>query len=312
MSIKSNVLVTALLFARVASAEPAETVEEASLPWQLHSVTANNVIQADSAVAVFRDPHGNVDIAATTVVSASYRLSTRWAPMLRLGFVGNNAPGAALDGTSVGNPLVGATYTRRRNHQRVAVFAAMTIPVGSGGGNAPDPRAAKANSASITARPVDAAIFEVDYATAIVGADLAYVKNGFTAQAETTLSQSVRARGDETAAGTDGFRTRVTMGTHLGMFLGQHVSVGADLQYQRWLSHPTMLDEMTDARVPISDRDLATLTASVGARVHVHVGNASIHPGLSYTRGFDGSTLHGPTNITKQTNAVGITIPVLF
>lgn len=37
-----------------------------------------------------------------------------------------------------------------------------------------------------------------------------------------------------------------------------------------------------------------------------------VHPGLSYTRGFDGLALHGPMNITKQANAIGITIPVLF
>ncbi|MEO6775614.1 MAG: hypothetical protein ABI467_21815 [Kofleriaceae bacterium] len=312
MSIKSNVIVTALLLVRVASAEREHDVEEASLPWQLHAVTTSNALQADSAAAVFRDPHGNIDIAETTALSASYQVSERWAPMLRLGFVGNNAPGAALDGTSFGNPIVGATYTRSVNRCRLALIAAAAIPVGSGGGNDPDPRAARANAASITARPGDEAMFEVNYATAIVGADIAYVKHGFTAQAEATVLQSVRVRGDKTGAGTDDFRTRGTIGTHVGVFFGRHVSVGADLEYQRWLSHPTMLDAMTEGRVPIADEDLATLTASMGARVHFHVGNASVHPGLSYTRGFDGLALHGPMNITKQTNAVGITIPVLF
>ncbi len=149
-------------------------------------------------------------------------------------------------------------------------------------------------------------------ATATVGADVAYVKHGFTAQAEATLSQSVRARGDKTVAGADPLRTRATMCAHLGMFLGRHVSVGADLEYRRWLSHPTMLDAMSDPRVPSADQDLATLTASIGARVHFHVGKASIHPGLSYTRGFDGLALRAPMNITKQTNAVAMVIPVVF
>lgn len=148
----------------------------------------------------------------------------------------------------------------------------------------------------------------INYATAIVGGDIAYVNNGFAVQAEASLSQSVRARGDKTAAGTDSFRTRATIGTHLGLFLGRHVSLGADVQYLRWLS----VDEMTDARIPLDDDDMATLTASIGVRVHVHVGNASVHPGLSYTRGFDGLALHGPMDITKQTNAIGITVPVLF
>lgn len=312
MLINSNAIIIALLLARVAAAEPARSSEETSLPWQLHAVTTRNVVQADSAVAAFRDPQGNIDINETTALSASYQLTGRWAPMIRLGFVGNNAPGAALDGTSFGNPIAGATYTRRMNSRRISLFAAAAIPVGSGGGNEADPRAARTNAASITARPADQAMFEVNYATAILGVDIAYVKHGFTAQAEATLSQSVRARGDQTAAGTDAFRTRATMGAHLGMFLGRHISVGAELEYRRWLSHPTMLDAMTAARVPIADDELATLTASIGARVHFHFGNASIHPGLSYTRGFDGLALHGPMNITKQTNAVALSIPVDF
>lgn len=312
MLIKSKAIVIALLLARVASAEPEPAAEEASLPWQLHSVTTANVVQADSGAAVFRDPQGNIDIAVTTALSASYQATDHWAPMIRLGFVGNNAPGAALDGASFGNPIAGATYTRSMDRRRIALFAAVAIPLGSGGGNEPDPRTNRTNVATITARPADEAMFEVNYATAILGADVAYVKHGFTAQAEVTLLQSVRTRGDKTAAGTDALRTRATMGGHLGMFLGRRVSVGADLEYRRWLSHSTMLDAMTDPRVPNAHEGLATLTASIGARLHFHVGRASIHPGLSYMRGFDGLALHGPTNITKQTNAVGIAIPVLF
>jgi hypothetical protein len=312
MSIKFNVLVTSLLLARVASAEPDQNAAEASMPWQLRSMTTRNVVQVDSAAAAFRDPQGNVDIAEMTALSASYQLTDRWAPMIRIGFVGNNAPGAALDGTSVGNPIAGATYARTMNSRRLALFTAVAIPIGSGGGNEPDPRADRTNAASITARPADEAMFEVNYATAIVGGDVAYVKHGFTAQAEAMLLQSIRVRGDKTAAGADAFRTRATIGGHLGVFLGSHVSLGVDLEYRRWLSHPTMLDSMSDPRVPSADQDLATLTTSIGARVHFRVGKASVHPGLSYTRGFDGLALHGPMNITKQTNAVGITIPVLF
>ncbi|MEP6863068.1 MAG: hypothetical protein ABJE66_20750 [Deltaproteobacteria bacterium] len=312
MSIKSKVIVFALLLVRVAWAEPVQNAEQVSLPWQLHPMTTSNAVAAETAVAAFRDPQGNIDIAETTALSASYQLTDRWAPMIRLGFVGNNAPGAALDGTSVGNPIVGATYARTTNTRRFALFAAVAIPVGSGGGSEPDPRAERTNAASITARPADEAMFEVDYATAIAGADLAYVNHGFTAQAETTLVQSVRVRGDKTAAGADALRTRATLGGHVGGFLGSYVSLGADLEYRRWLSHPTMLDEMSDPGSPSVDQDPATLTVSLGARVHFQLGNASIHPGLSYTRGFDGLALHGPMNLTRQTNTVGISIPVLF
>jgi hypothetical protein len=281
MSIRSNVIVViiTLSIARAAAAEP----ERASLPLQLRYVTDRNVLHVDSAVAVFRDPQGNLDVSETTALSASYRLADGWASTIRLGFGANDAPGAALDGVTVGNPIVGATHTRTTGSRRLALFAAVAIPIGSGGGNDPDPRAAKTNAASITARPNDEVMFAVDDATAIIGADVAYTKRGVTAQAEASLLQSVRVRGDETT-GTDAFRTRVAMGAHVGMYLGRHLSLGGDLEYRRGL-----------------DDDLATLTASIGTRVHFDVGEASFHPGLWYTRG-----------VSNQTNAVAIAIPVLF
>lgn len=297
------IIISTLLLARIASAEPALDPADTSLPWQLRSVTTSNVVQADSAAAVFRDPQGNVNISHTTGLSARYQLTERWAPTIRLGFAANNAPGAALDGASFANPIAGATYTRSMTRGRLALLAAVAIPIGSGGGNDPDPRAARTNTASLTARPADEAMFAVNHATAIVGADVAYTIHGFTAQAGATLLQSVRVRGDRTIAGTDALRTRAALGAYLGRSLGRHVSVGADLEYRRWLSHPTML---------ATDDDPATLTASLGARLHFRIGTASFHPGLSYTRGFDGLAPHGPMSITKQTNAVAIAIPVLF
>ena len=294
-----------VLLARVASAEP-----ELSLPWQLRPLTIDSVVRADSAAAVFDDANGNIDIAETTALSASYQLTERWAPTIRLGFAGNNAPGAALDGSSFGNPMAGATYTRAMGNRRLALLAATTLPIGTGGGDAPDPRTARTNAASITARPADDAMFEVNYLTEIVGADVAYVKHGITVQAEAMLQQSIRVRGDHSAGGTDAFRTRAALGAHAGSFLGRHVSLGADLLYQRWLSHPTELD-MTGAKVPIADADLARLTVSAGVRVHFHVGKASVHPGLSYTRGL-GASERGPMMITNRTNAVAFDLPVLF
>jgi hypothetical protein len=249
-------------------------------------------VRADSAVAAFNDANGNLDISETTALSATYRLTEHWAPTVRLVVAGNNAPGAALDGGSIGNPMVGATYTRTMGNRRLALLAATTLPIGTGG----DPQTAKTNAASITARPADEAMFEVDYVSAIAGADLAYVKRGVTLQAEAMLRQSVRVRGER-----DPFRTRAALGAHVGTMLGRHVSVGADLLYQRWLSHPTELD----------DAGLTRLTLAAGARLHVHVGKASLRPGLSYTRGL-GATDRGPMMITNRTNAVTFDLPVLF
>lgn len=293
---KAAVVALALVPAGVVAAEPVAT------PWQLHAVAPVDAVEADTAIAAARDPHGNVDLAEPTVVSASYQVARGWAATLRLGVVANDAPGAALDGVAVGNPIVGVTSTTGTARWRFAGFAAAALPIGG----APDARAAKAAAAAITARPADEAMFALDSATAIAGADVAYVRHGITAQAEASLAPSVRVHG----TATDALRARAAVGAHVGVFLGAHVSLGVDLAYRRWLAHPTTIDEMTGARVPLAE--LATLTAAIGARVHVRLGAVTVHPGLSYTRGFDGVALHGPTTVTHQTNTIGLSIPVTF
>jgi hypothetical protein len=302
---KTSILVLLLGLSGVASAETL-------LPWQLRPLTTSNSVRAESGAAVFNDANGNVNITSTNAMSASYQLTDRWAPMLRLGFLGNNADGAARDGTTFANPMLGVMYTRTIDDRTLGLFAATTLPIGTGGGNDPDPIAVQANAASMTVRPSDDAMFDVNYLTEIVGGDVAYVKHGVTAQAEATLQQSVRVRGGESAAGTDTARTRAALGAHVGTYIGSHVSLGGDLLYQRWLSHPTELDSMTGARAPIADVDMAALTVSLGVRVHLHVGPASVHPGFSFTRGLDATGPTAGSMITNRTTGFALDVPVLF
>ena len=72
--------------------------------------------------------------------SASYKVTPSLAPLVRLGVSQNDAPAMAADGTSFVNPIVGATYAKRIDSIRWAAFLGATIPIGSGGGNTPDPR----------------------------------------------------------------------------------------------------------------------------------------------------------------------------
>jgi hypothetical protein len=268
-----------------------------SLPWQLRPVSAGNAVRLDSAAAVFNDTNGNVDIAVTTVLSASLRLTSRWTPTLRLGLVGNNAPGAALDGSSFVNPLMGATWARTSGPCALAFFGATTIPIGTGAGDVRYDRAARSNLASMVARPADAAMFAVNYATAIAGADFAYVSHGFTAQGEATLLQYVRVRGGDGAGANAPFRTQAAAGLHLGYFIGSHFSLSGDLTYQRWLAHPTTAN---------------LVTVAVGPRAHFRLGNqASLRPGLSLVRGLDRRGFDAPL-ITGQTTGVQIDLPVTF
>jgi hypothetical protein len=282
------------------------------LPWQLRPLTTSNSVRGETAAAVFNDAHGNVNIASTNALSASYQLDDHWAPTLRLGFLGNNAAGAARDGTTFANPVLGVTYTRTIHDRKLALFASTTIPIGTGGGNDADVIAARANNASMTVRPADDMMFAVNYLTESVGGDISIVKHGFTAQAEATLQQSIRVRGAESADGTDAARTRAAFGAHVGTYIGSHVSLGGDVLYQRWLTRPTKLDAMTGARVRIADDDMSALTLSLGVRAHFHIGHASVHPGLSFTRGLDATGPTAGAMISNRTTAFALDVPVLF
>jgi hypothetical protein len=292
--------------------EESVPLQRYSLPWQLRPVTTDSMVRIDTAAAVFNDAQGNLDVAVPTVVAANVQLTPRWAPTIRLSFVGNNAPGAALDGTAIANPLLGAAYARPLGRYRLALFGAATIPVGTGGGDRPNLRAAEANVASIAARPADAAMFAVNYLAAIAGGDLAYVGHGFTAQAEVTFLQFVRVRGGDSGGATDAFRTQASVALHVGYFIGSHFSLSSDVHHRRWLSSPTTAGTNTGARATFSDAGINTTTVAVGPRVHFRLGEHSwVRPGISFVRGIDARGFDAPL-LTAQATAVQLDIPVTF
>jgi hypothetical protein len=283
-----------------------------SLPWQLRPVTNSSMVRIDTAAAIFNDGQGNLDIAVPTVFAANYQLTARWAPTIKVAFVGNNAPGAALDGTAFANPMLGATYARALGIYRLALFGATTIPVGTGGGDAPSLRAAETNAASIAARPADAAMFAVNYMAGIAGADLAYVGHGFTVQGELTLLQFVRVRGGDSGGATDALRTQAAAGLHVGYFFGAHFSLSGDLHFRGWLSHPTAPGASTAARITFSDAGMDATTVAVGPRVHFSVGKSGwVRPGISFVRGLDSRGFDAPL-LTAQATGVQVDVPVTF
>jgi hypothetical protein len=293
-----------------ATVTPPEAALRYSLPWQLRPVTIGNLARVDSVAAVFKDANGNIGETVATVLTASYQINRNWAPMVRLGVVGNDAPGEATDGRSFANPLIGATYARTLGGYRLALFGAATLPIGTGGGDAPNIRAAKTNAASSTARPADDAMFAVNYMAALAGAGFAYVDHGLTAQAEATMLQFVRVRGDGGIGATDVFRTEAVVGLHIGYFIGSHFSLSGDLHHRRWLSHPTTLSAATGARVALSDADMASTTVAVGPRFHFRVGKQGwIRPGISFVRGLDA---RGFDLLTAQATGVQVDVPVMF
>jgi hypothetical protein len=283
-----------------------------SLPWQLRPAAPGTVLRVDTSYATYNDPvtHNDGSTVASMVL-ASYKVTPNLAPLVRVGFIANDAGAPVYDatgkavkatypttsGNATSNPLVGLIYGRKVSDFRLAGFLAATIPIGGGGGGPPDPTKpgiAGAESQAVWARSaMDNAMFAVNYFTAIAGVDAAYVAHKLTLQAEATIFQLFRARGDNNlTASNDSTRTNSTFGLHAGYFVLPVLSLGGELRYQRWLSTPTTgaKNAMTGAvtSTPFADYKLDTMTVAVGPRFHFKLGKSVwMRPGISYARGLD-------------------------
>jgi hypothetical protein len=208
-------------------------------------------------------------------------VSPRLAPLVRVAVVAD-APAAGPGATTMSNPLVGMIWGRPiAPAVKLGLFGAFTLPLGGGGGDAPDPADAATIRAGIPARSaMDNALFAVNDHALIAGADVAWVRGGVTVQAEVTVFQLTRVRGEDMQP--DRSRTNATAGVHVGWFATPWLSLGTELRYQRWLSTPKAI--AADPTGAIRDN----LTAAVGVRGHVQLaGGRWLRPGLAYARPLD-------------------------
>jgi hypothetical protein len=248
-----------------------------SLPWQLRPAAAVNVVRSDTSTG-FRSVNGVGGTTVVTLLLASYKLTPDLSVALRGGFVDDSPPGKP-SASGFLNPALGATYVVKLGGGfRLAPFLGFAFPAGNGGGNTPDPAVRTALSSGILTRSsMDNALFAVNYATPFPGVGLAYLKGGFTAQAEVTLLELLRTRGD--AIDKDSTRTNFTSGVHVGYFVIPELSLGAELRYQRWLKNTA---------IPESDARRDTATASIGVRGHFKVAdNTWLRPGIAFVQPLD-------------------------
>lgn len=277
-----------------------------SLPWQLRPAAVANVVRSDTAIAMYEPEvadSGGTTIASTLL--ASYKVTPDIAPMLRLGIVSNSPPevGGVTPDSGFGflNPILGGTWAFALSpNMKLALFLGLSVPIGSGGGNDPDPenRAAMLKYGIPARSAMDNAMFAMNYFTVFPGVDFAFVHSGFTAQAEVTFLQLLRVRGDD--QDTDSSRTNLTMGLHLGYFIIPMLSVGADLRYQRWLASKTFLDDD-------NDKNDDTASFAIGPRFHFKLSDTMwIRPGLAYARGIDNPMRENGYNILQ------VDVPVSF
>ncbi|MBX3125243.1 MAG: hypothetical protein KF718_00920 [Polyangiaceae bacterium] len=303
--------------------EPASPVKKKSpysLPWQLRPAMPGSVVRSDTSVAMFdvKTPAG--DASGSTIASMllfSYKVSDALAPLVRLGYVTTKLDDADRVSAFV-NPVVGATYGMPIGDDlKLGLFLGVALPLGQGGGDRGDPtsdtskRYAAASSGIYARAAMDNAMFAVNYLTVFPGVGLAYVSDGLTIQGEVTVLSLNRARGDD-AVEADKSRWNLTSGLHVGYFVLDMLSLGAELRYQRWLSTPKFVETDEDAPADAQRglRDQATF--AVGPRLHVELGPGLwLRPGIAYSRGIDkpmaGANV-GPTNY----NIVQLDVPLAF
>ena len=281
-----------------------------SIPWQLRPAGAATVLRTDTSFAFYENPvSGNGAFTLASMLLGAYKLTPEFAPLIRLGISSNNPPdgamtagGAPLESkTSFLNPAVGGTYVFKLSPDfKLAAFLGLTVPIGSGGGDSPDPSVGAANAAGIPARSaMDNAMFAVDYFTIFPGLDLAYVAHGLTVQVEVTLLELLRVRGKGTPAGAESARTNFTTGLHVGYFFIPQLSAGAELRYQRWLTTPAFVKANSVTR--------DTATFAIGLRAHFKVSDSIwLRPGVSYSRGLDDPMAAANYNILQ------LDVPVVF
>ena len=303
--------------ADAAAAPPAPPPPPYSLPWQLRPVVVANVVRSDTAFAFYKNPvTKNSGSTVASMLLATYKVTPDFAPLLRLGIVSNSPPDPPagmpkLDSAlNFLNPVLGATYSFKLSPDfKLAPFLGVTIPIGGGGGDMPDPANAAANGAGIAARSsMDNAMFAVNYFTIFPGVGFAYVNHGFTAQVEVTLFELLRVRGKNNPANADSARTNFTSGLHIGYFFIPQLSAGVELRHQRWLSTPSTIKAGVMMRTQETEDTLRdTTTFAIGIRGHIKLSDTMwLRPGIAYARALD-----DPMSLSKY-NIIQLDIPFVY
>jgi hypothetical protein len=262
----------------LASASIARADAPLSLAWNLRAPTVGSSVRIDSVAATFVDNDKRGETYASTFTLA-YKIVPRFAPLVKVTSL-LDAPATGPRTAGVSNPVVGFMWAPPTTGAlKVSVFIGAALPFGSGGGNKGNPARLAAEKAAALARSaMDNSMFAVNDLTPTLGFDIAYVNHRVTLQAEGTLFELFRTRGE--AVQTDEYKTNFTTGAHAGVFIAHWLCVSAELRYQRYLTTPAAVMTNPDAR--------DNLTVAGGLRFNWKLGaHQVLRPGISFARALD-------------------------
>lgn len=285
---------------------PAEARANYALPWTMRPAIAPNLLRIESSIGIRND-----GVAAVTLLTGGYAvLPTKLGFYARFGVTNSvlstpNAPATNNIATgAVTNPLLMALFTPELTKGlRLTVFGAATIPVGTGGGNTPPALTASSIATGIPTRSaMDNALFAVNYFTPILGLGAAYMRWGFTFQAEATVLQLIRVRGENHRSATDDMRTNFTVGASVGYLIHRYVTASAEFHYQHWLSAPNLLNPPTGTPPSVNQASF-----EVGVRGNWPISRTVLaRPGLSFGMGFNGAMAD------REYKVIHVDFPITF
>ena len=218
---------------------------------------------------------GTKESTMLNVAIGSYDVN-RWVSVFgRVGMVHNTSNDTAT-ATGIGNPVVGATFNFvSRPHLKIGGIAGASIPVGSGGGNAPSAGMLRAWTNSIDWGGV---MFAVDHFDMQTGFNTTFVGGAFALRFESTLHQLLRVRGAK--ADVLGANATVTSSTATLSFAPvSRLTFSGAFSETRFWNTPKAIQESPRSRVDYY---------GIGAiATSFDVGRVACAPSLSYARALD-------------------------
>ena len=209
------------------------------------------------------------------ILSGSYALNSWLSTYGRVGWV-HDASADGSSGNGFANPAAGLTASVPvGKHLTLGGIVGVTVPVGSGGGNAPNKAVLKAWTNSID---WGGAMFAVDHVDTLVGGKGALAFGDLTLSLESTLHELTRVKGE--AADPIGAHASVTstMAT-VSFALHPKLTLSSALSETRFWNRPTCIRE-----TPASAQDYFFI---VGASTDFKVRGVDVAPGLVYARALD-------------------------
>lgn len=253
---------------------PAQARAQYSLPWTMRPAVAPTLLRIDSSMA-FSTP----GFSAATLITGGYAFIPATLGLYGRAAVVHQSPETGAAATVFSNPIVFGLYTPLvAPGWRLAVFAGTTLPVGGGGGDGGDLNSLRTvRSGILTRSAMDNALFAVNYLTPTAGVGAVFIKYGLTVQAEVTLLQLIRVRGETRDA--DPMRTNFTAGLHVGYLIVPWLTASGELHYQHWLYNPSIDPTPTNP----AGKPAGQATAEIGLRANVPLSRTILaRPGVAF------------------------------